>query len=82
MVAVDAKTELSIIKNIQAIRKNKTTIIITHRLSAVANAQKVIVMDQGSITEYGTPDALLRQKGWYYQQHLKQQLEDTQHENI
>lgn len=80
--AVDAKTEQAIIKNIQAIRKNKTTIIITHRLSAVANAQKVIVMDQGAITEYGTPDALLRQKGWYYQQHLKQQLEDTQHENI
>lgn len=80
--AVDAKTEQAIIANIQEIRQNQTTIIITHRLSAVAKAQKVIVMDQGKIAEYGTPDELMKQKGWYYQQHLKQQLEENQNENI
>ena len=71
-----------IIQNIQDIRQGQTTIIITHRLSAVAKAHKVIVMDQGKIAEYGTPGALLAQKGWYYEQHLKQQLEEKQHENI
>lgn len=80
--AVDAKTEQVIIQNIQEIRQGQTTIIITHRLSAVAKAHKVIVMDQGKIAEYGTPEALLAQKGWYYEQHLKQQLEENQHENI
>ena len=80
--AVDAKTEQAIIRNIQEIRQGQTTIIITHRLSAVAKAHKVIVMDQGKIAEYGTPEQLLQQKGWYYQQHLKQQLEEDQHENI
>ncbi|MHC5268231.1 ABC transporter ATP-binding protein [Enterococcus sp. LJL98] len=80
--AVDAKTEQAIIKNIQEIRQNQTTIIITHRLSAVAKAEKVIVMDQGKIIECGTPEALLEKKGWYYQQHLKQQLEETSNENL
>ena len=80
--AVDAKSEQVIIQNIQDIRQGQTTIIITHRLSAVAKAHKVIVMDQGKIAEYGTPEQLLQQKGWYYQQHLKQQLEEDQHENI
>lgn len=80
--AVDAKTEQAIIRNIQEIRQNQTTIIITHRLSAVAKAHKVIVMDQGKIAEFGTPEQLIAQKGWYYEQHLKQQLEENEDENI
>lgn len=80
--AVDAKTEQAIIHNIQKIRKGQTTIIITHRLSAVAKAHQVIVMEQGKIAEYGTPEQLLAQKGWYYAQHLKQQLEENENENI
>ncbi len=73
--AVDSKTERKIIKSIENIRKNKTNIIVTHRLSAVKNADKVIVMDNGKISEYGTPDELYALKGWYYEQIIRQDLE-------
>lgn len=80
--AVDAKTEQTIITNIQKMRQNQTTIIVTHRLSAVAKAHKVIVMEHGQITEMGTPTELLAKKGWYYQQYLNQQLEDNVDANL
>lgn len=75
--AVDAKTEQTIIANIQKIRQNQTTMIVTHRLSAVAKAQQVIVIQHGKITEIGTPSDLLAQKGWYYEQYRNQQLEEN-----
>ena len=63
-------------------RQNQTTIIVTHRLSAVAKAHKVIVMEHGQITEMGTPTELLAKKGWYYQQYLNQQLEENVDANL
>ncbi len=80
--AVDAKTEQTIIANIQRIRQNQTTIIVTHRLSAIAQAQQIIVMKHGKITEMGTPSDLLKQKGWYYEQYQHQQLEENIHANF
>ncbi|MBP2241513.1 ATP-binding cassette subfamily B protein [Cytobacillus eiseniae] len=73
--AVDAKTEASIIKNIQNERQEKTTIITTHRLSGVQHADQIIVLDEGQITEQGTHDELLRLNGWYKEQFDRQQLE-------
>ncbi|MCW6682540.1 ABC transporter ATP-binding protein/permease [Aerococcaceae bacterium NML160702] len=73
--AVDARTERIIIENIQALRQGKTNIIVTHRLSAVNHADWVIVLDEGKIIEEGTPAQLLARKGWYYEQHERQQLE-------
>ncbi|XCY65983.1 ABC transporter ATP-binding protein [Streptococcus iniae] len=74
--AVDAKTETKIIANIQKVRKNKTTFIVSHRLSAVQHADWVIVLDQGRISEEGTPDDLLKKKGWYYEQYQRQQAQE------
>ena len=80
--AVDAKTERAIIDNIREIRQDKTNVIVTHRLSAVAEADKVIVLEDGVITEMGTPTELLSNKGWYYNQYMTQQMEVKENENI
>lgn len=75
--AVDAKTEAKIIENIQAERAGKTTIITTHRLSAVKHADWIVVLDDGKIIEEGTHDDLLKQNGWYNEQFLRQQIEEV-----
>lgn len=80
--AVDAKTERAIINNIQEIRQDKTNVIVTHRLSAVAEADKVLVLEDGKIVEAGTPIELLANKGWYYNQYMTQQMEVKENENI
>lgn len=63
--AVDAKTEKNIVDNIRESRKDKTTIIVTHRLSAITHADIIIVMNDGEIAEMGTHAELGRNKGWY-----------------
>lgn len=80
--AVDAKTERAIIENIQKLRSDKTNIIISHRLSAVAQADQVIVMTDGQITEAGSPQELMDLGGWYYEQFLRQQKGEENHEDI
>jgi len=75
--AVDAKTESRIIENIQAERMGKTTIITTHRLSAVKHADWIVVLDDGKIIEEGTHDDLLEKNGWYNEQFLRQQIEEV-----
>ncbi|MFJ7831369.1 ABC transporter ATP-binding protein [Peribacillus sp. NPDC046944] len=74
--AVDAKTETTIIKNIQNERSGKTTIITTHRLSAVQHADHIIVLDNGTIIEEGTHASLLKQEGWYKEQYERQQVNE------
>lgn len=73
--AVDAKTEAEIIEGIRTERAGKTTLITTHRLSAVQHADWIIVMDEGRIVEEGTHDRLLARGGWYREQYDRQQLE-------
>lgn len=73
--AVDAKTEEKILKNLKKNRKNKTTLIATHRLSAIQHADIIIVLDKGEIVERGTHQELLNNAGWYKEMYLRQQLE-------
>jgi ATP-binding cassette, subfamily B, multidrug efflux pump len=65
--AVDTITEAQILKNFQEIRRDKTSIIIAHRISAVIDADEIIVLDKGKITERGTHLELLQKGGLYYE---------------
>lgn len=71
--AVDARTEEQIIRNIQEERAGKTTLIVSHRLSAVQHADWILVLDEGRVVEEGTPYDLLEKRGWYFEQYQRQQ---------
>lgn len=73
--AVDAKTETKILKNLKRIMKDRTSIIISHRISAVKDSILIAVFDEGRIIERGTHNELLENKGLYFDIYEKQQLE-------
>ncbi len=71
--AVDTETEEKILSNLDKVSKDKTTFIISHRVSSAKNADKIIILDKGKITQQGTHNQLITQEGYYkdlYQQQL------------
>lgn len=73
--AVDAKTEESILHALKENRKGKTTIITSHRLSAIQHAQTIIVLENGHIVQKGTHGQLMEEEGWYREMYHRQALE-------
>ncbi|WP_299053477.1 ABC transporter ATP-binding protein [uncultured Polaribacter sp.] len=73
--AVDTETEEKILKNLALISKNITTFIIGHRISSAKNADKIIVLDDGKITQQGTHNQLIKEKGYYKELYDQQLLE-------
>ena len=74
--AVDAKTEESILGDLKVLMKQRTSIIVSHRISAVKDADEIIVLDDGRIIERGTHDSLIGLGGYYSSLYTRQLLAD------
>ena len=74
--AVDTNTEEAILSNLKEIMNEKTSIIISHRISSIKNADYIIVLDEGLISEKGTHSELINNKGYYSTTFEKQLLEE------
>ncbi|MFN3753644.1 ABC transporter ATP-binding protein [Flavobacterium sp.] len=70
--AVDTETEEQILNNLLQISKDKTTIIVSHRVSSAKNADKIIIIDEGQIIQEGSHNQLVNQPGYYAELYLKQ----------
>ncbi|MBQ0536211.1 SmdA family multidrug ABC transporter permease/ATP-binding protein [Providencia huaxiensis] len=73
--AVDGQTEFTILQNLSHWRQGKTMIISAHRLSALVEADNIIVLSQGAIISRGRHEALIAQSGWYKDMYQYQQIE-------
>ena len=73
--AVDTDTEETILNNLKKLRKNKTTLIVSHRLSSIIEADQIIVLDRGKIIQKGTHQSLVKSPGYYQELFIKQQSE-------
>jgi ATP-binding cassette subfamily B protein len=74
--AVDTYTEEEILSRLKGVMRQRTSIIVSHRISTVRDADQIFVLDRGRIAERGTHDQLIRQNGIYAELHRKQLLED------
>ncbi len=73
--AVDTETEEIILNNLHEISKNKTTIIVSHRISSIKNADSIIVLEKGKIIQQGSHSELVNKSGYYKQLYEQQLLE-------
>ena len=74
--AVDAKTEKTVLNNLNIFLQDKTAIIITHRIFSLFDFNKIIVLDDGRIVEQGSHTALLKQNGYYAEMYARQQQQE------
>lgn len=70
--AVDTETEEAILNNLLEFCKNKTTIIVSHRVSSAKNADKIIILEDGKIIQQGSHNQLVNKEGYYKELYLKQ----------
>ena len=76
--AVDTETEENILNNLKTVSKAKTTIIVSHRISSVKNAETILVLEDGAIIQKGTHNQLISTSGYYQELHQKQLSEKEQ----
>lgn len=74
--AVDTATEEKILRSLKKIMLNKTSLIISHRVSTIKHANSIIFLENGAIVEQGTHDELIKKQGFYFELYQKQLLEE------
>lgn len=74
--AVDTQTEERILQNLKVLSENRTTVIISHRVSSVKHCDKIILLDEGQIVEDGNHDFLIQKQGIYFELYQQQLLEE------
>ena len=74
--AVDTNTEEEILKGLKQVMRQRTSIIVSHRVSTIRGADEIVVLDEGQIAERGTHEALLDKQGIYYEMYQKQLLSE------
>lgn len=73
--AVDTETEEKILQNLERLTKDRTTIIVSHRISSAKNADQIIVLEDGKVLESGNHDSLIANNGYYKELYAKQRSE-------
>ena len=73
--AVDTDTEEEILKNLKSVSTKKTTVIVSHRISSLKHADKIIVLENGKIIQQGKHSDLIESEGYYKELFEKQQTE-------
>ena len=73
--AVDTETEEEILSNLHRISQNKTTVIVSHRVSSAKNADKIMILEEGRVIQQGTHNELVNTPGYYKELYLKQRTE-------
>jgi ATP-binding cassette subfamily B protein len=76
LASVDTYTEEKILNHLREVMHGRTTILISHRVSTVRNADRIAVLHDGEIVEYGTHDELIQREGYYTDLYNKQLLEE------
>ncbi|HEY0751218.1 MAG TPA: ATP-binding cassette domain-containing protein, partial [Chitinophagaceae bacterium] len=77
--AVDSRTENEILSHIYDYMKNRTSILITHKLSNLRIFDKIVVLDQGEIKEMGSHEELISMEGIYHEMYIRQQIQADDH---
>ena len=75
--AVDTQTEEQILNGLREVMRQRTSIIVSHRISTVRDANVILVLREGRVAEQGTHAQLIANKGLYAELHRKQLLEDA-----
>ena len=79
--AVDTETEEEILNNLKIVSQGKTTLIVSHRISSAKHADRIIIIDEGSVVQEGNHTQLVNQDGYYRELYLKQLSEAEEHQN-